>query len=321
MPAASKKNVIFVIVSAPSGAIKFIADARHIRECMTKYRRTLFLLSIALVIFFNLERLAFDNLAVGISSSVYVVGTLAVLSMLALPRIRKMSSLAAVVFWAVFYLLVRIATQSVTHHPVFEGLYLYSTILEILILDILALIAQQAGLELDDFEDAVQHITMDDICHDVRQLDETMGDIQLELLRSRRHNYPLTVIMMEPDPGSVHVALNHSILDIQKLLIRRYVLTSLTRITSNLIRRTDLLVDQAADQRIIVISPDTNLASANELAKRIAGALSQKTDVKINYGLAAFPEEDLTIDELLSHAERRLREKSRLAKTSETAGA
>jgi GGDEF domain-containing protein len=280
-------------------------------DTMTKYRKTLIWLTIALVVFFNIERLAFDNLEVGISSSVYVVGTLAVLSMLALPRIRKMPPLAVVAFWSAFYLLVRLATQSFTNHPVFEGLYVYSTILEVLLLDMLCLIAQQAGLELDDFEDAVQHITMDDICHDVRQLDETMEDIQLELLRSRRHNYPLTVIMMEPDPGSVQVALNHSIVDIQNLLIKRYVLTSLTRITSNMIRRTDLLVDQTADQRIIVVSPDTNLASANELAKRIASALHQKSDVKMHYGLAAFPEEDLTIDELLSHAERRLREQSR----------
>jgi GGDEF domain-containing protein len=288
---------------------------------MTTYRRTLVWLILALVVFFNIERLPFDNLEPGISSSLYVVGTLAIFSMLAVPVMRKMPALAAVAFWSVYYLFVRMATQTFTNHPVFEGLYIYSTIVEVLMLSAVALIAKRAGMELDDFEDSVQHITMDDICHDVRQLDETMDSIQLELLRSRRHNYPLTVIMMEPDPSSVKVALNHSIVDVQNLLIKRYVLTSLTRITSNMIRRTDLLVDQTADQRIIVVSPDTNLASANELAKRIADSLSQKTDVRMNYGLAAFPDEDLTIDELLSHAERRLREQSRAATPGLPAGA
>jgi GGDEF domain-containing protein len=285
---------------------------------MTRYRRTLLWLTVAIVIFFNIERLGFDNIEPGISSSVYVVGTLAVLSMIAIPSMRKLPPLGVVAFWSVFYILVRLATQTFTNHPVFEGLYVYATILETLMLAVVALLARQAGLELDDFEDSVQHITMDDICHDVRQLDETMESIRLELLRSRRHNYPLTVIMMEPDPHSVHVALNHSIVDVQNLLMKRYVLTSLTRITSNMIRRTDLLVDQAADQRIIVISPDTNLTSANDLAKRIAGSLSEKTDVKMHYGLAAFPEEDLTIEDLLSHAERRLRDQSRKPAMDET---
>jgi hypothetical protein len=199
---------------------------------MTRYRRSLLWLTLALVVFFNVERLAFDNLEPGISSSVCVVGTLAVCSMLAIPSMRKLPPLGAVAFWSVLYILIRVASQSFTQHPVIQGLYIYATILETLMLAVVAFIAQRAGLELDDFEDSVQPITMDNICHDVRQWDETMEIIRLELLRSRRNNYPLTVIKMEPDPRSLTLALNHSIVDIQKLLIQSYVLTSLTRLTS-----------------------------------------------------------------------------------------
>lgn len=274
---------------------------------MTRLKRSFVLLVIALTVFFNIERLDFgEENIIDISSTTYVVGFLAVISFLLLPRMRQQKRYVALLFWAGLYIIIRLATLFVTHRPLLGGVYTYLTITELALVAVLVALTHDVALDLDDFTEAVRNLTLADISHRVQHFDLAQSDIQRELLRSRRHHSPLSVILCEPDAQSIDVSLNRSVLDVQRSMMSRYVLTNLMRIVSHLLRRTDLIVDQSGSRRFIIVSPDTNAEQAAYLAQRVQTAIKRTVGVAVHCGVSTFPEVAITFDELLDHAETQL---------------
>jgi len=87
----------------------------------------------------------------------------------------------------------------------------------------------------------------------------------------------------------------------------RYVITSLARVISNQLRRTDLVLDQRDQGRFIILSPDTNAASSASVADRIQAAAAVQLGVLVSCGVASFPDEALTFEELVHQAKSNLR--------------
>jgi len=54
------------------------------------------------------------------------------------------------------------------------------------------------------------------------------------------------------------------------------------------------------------LCPETDLGNASLLAKRISQAVKERISLKILWGVAAFPEEALTFEDLLQKARERL---------------
>jgi GGDEF domain-containing protein len=71
------------------------------------------------------------------------------------------------------------------------------------------------------------------------------------------------------------------------------------------IRQTDLVLRDYRG-KFIIVCPETDSANASLLAKRISQAVQEKTDLRVFWGVAAFPEEALTFDDLLQKARDRL---------------
>jgi GGDEF domain-containing protein len=64
------------------------------------------------------------------------------------------------------------------------------------------------------------------------------------------------------------------------------------------IRQTDLLVRDHVG-RFIVLCPETDLENAVILANRTAAVIENRTGLQVNFGVAAFPDEALTFEDLL----------------------
>jgi hypothetical protein len=56
----------------------------------------------------------------------------------------------------------------------------------------------------------------------------------------------------------------------------------------------------------VILCPETNLENTILLAKRIAQAVKERTNLHVLWGVAAFPEEALTFEDLLQKASERL---------------
>ena len=61
-----------------------------------------------------------------------------------------------------------------------------------------------------------------------------------------------------------------------------------------------------------MLCPETELPDAALLAKRICQAIKERTSLRVLWGVAAFPEEALTFEDLLQKARERLSESTSL---------
>jgi hypothetical protein len=273
---------------------------------MIHQRRSILALVIGLTLFFNIERLDFGQQdLIDILSFVYVIGTLATLSLITVPPLSRASFPVPLVLWMGVYLLCRLLIFD--DRPLLGGIHTYLSITEVALLSLLIWLAHDLGRSLHDFEEAVKNITLADISHRIRKLNEAEQDIQLELVRSRRHQRPMSVILVEMKPESVRAALHRTVQEVQRAMMTRYVVTSLARVISKQIRRTDMVLNQEEQGRFVILSPDTNMTSSTVVARRIQAAAVEGLGVSVTCGVAAFPEDALTFEELLLRAELNLR--------------
>jgi len=273
---------------------------------MTHQRRSIVALLIGLTIFFNIERLDFGQPnTVDIQTFVYVLGILAILSIITVPILWRTPVPVALVFWISVYVVCRLPVFN--SRPLLGGIHTYLSITEVALLSALVWLAHDLGRSLHDFEEAVKNITFSEVNHRVRDLDEAAEDIQMELIRSRRHQRPLSVIVVETKPESVRATLHRLVQEVQRAMMTRYVVTSLARVIGHQLRRTDLVLDQRDQGRFIILSPDTNAISSTIVVERIQAAASEELGVSVACGIAAFPDDALTFEELVHRAEINLR--------------
>ena len=92
---------------------------------------------------------------------------------------------------------------------------------------------------------------------------------------------------------------------IQQDLLNRFTSARVGQIINDRIRQTDLALRDHRG-RFVVLCPETDLDNTILLAKRIAQAVKERTNLSVLWGVAAFPEEALTFDDLLQKASERL---------------
>jgi GGDEF domain-containing protein len=92
---------------------------------------------------------------------------------------------------------------------------------------------------------------------------------------------------------------------VQQDLLNRFTSARVGQIIDDRIRQTDLVLRDHRG-RFVILCPETNLENTIMLATRIAGAVKERTNLRVLWGVAAFPEEALTFDDLLHKATERL---------------
>ena len=274
---------------------------------MKHLARSIITLLIGLAVFFNMERMDFGQQnVIDIQTFVYVLGILAVLAVIMIPAMWNTPLPVSLALWLGLYLLCRLSFFS--SRPMLGGVYTYLSTTEVALLSILVLLAHNVGRGLHDFEEAVKNITLSDVNRRVRNMDEAIEDIRMELVRSRRHQRPLTVMVIEAKPESIRAVLHRTVQEVQRAMMTRYVVTSLARVIGNQLRRTDMVLDQRDRGRFVILSPDTNVASSSVVVGRIQAAAAEQLGVSIACGLASFPDDALTFEELVHRAEGHLQE-------------
>ena len=269
---------------------------------MTHHRRSIIALLAGLTLFFNLERVDFGQVnAIDISSFVYVIGFFAVLSVITLPALARAPFTVSLAVWVGVYLLCKLTVFN--RYPLFGGIHTYLSVTEVALLSMLIWLAHNLGRNLYDFEEAVKNITFSDVSRQIRNLDAAAEDIQLEFIRSRRHQRPLSVIVVQTQPESVHANLHRAVEEVQRKMMTRYVVTSLARVIGGQLRRMDLMLDQREQGRYIILSPETDAANAKVVVERIQAAAIEELGVSVLCSVAAFPEDALTFEDLVHQAE------------------
>jgi hypothetical protein len=284
-----------------------------IGDWMKFLRRSLIALLIAIAVFLKIERIGLEDVPViDIQRFVYVLGIGAVVLTILIPALRRASISITLALWTSIYLLGKVVFFSDVHHPLFGDLHIYITITEIAFVNLLVLLARNVARDLNDFEEAVENITLGEINRHIQKMDAATDDIQAELIRSRRHHRPLAVIVVEPIPGSLKTVLHRTIEEVQHAMIARYIFTSLGRALGNVIRRTDIVLADSERNRFVVFCPETDSQGSQELRERLYEIADRQMGIQVNCGIGAFPDEALTFEELVRRAESQLTSKPQI---------
>lgn len=273
---------------------------------MKKLPLSIILLVLFLAFFFNLERIDFDQQAfININTFVYVFSTISVVFTIMLPVLRRLNIAWLLIFWNFIFFLLKIFVY--TDNPFWGGYNSYITVIEILMLSLGVALAHWVGWHLDDFQKAVENITFSEIKR-ASNLRDAVDSINNEIYRSRRYNHPLTMIMVEPLKGSQEMILNQSVREVQESMISRYVSISLARALREYIRRTDMLVEQPDRGRFIVLTPETGKKESERVVAKVFDAASS-IGAEVAVGVCSFPDDALTLDDMLGRAELDMAEK------------
>jgi hypothetical protein len=271
---------------------------------MKYLRYLLVLLVLGLTLFFNIERLDLgrDNI-VDIDSFAYVLGAIIVVSVLTIPILWRTHIGFSLALGIGLYFLIKVA---ILGRPLLGGLYTYLTITEVAFLTISIWLAYHLGRAIGDFEEAVETITLGHGNRRIQPLNDATENIQAEMFRSRHNHRPLGVVIVEPRAESIQATLQRAIQEVQQAMLNRYVITNIANELSHYLRRTDLVLEESSRGRFIILCPETNAGDLKMLTESIQMITAKKFGMSVACGMATFPDEALTFEELVHQAETRL---------------
>ncbi len=276
---------------------------------MKRLRLSLILLLIGLAIFFNIERLDFgeENL-IDISTFVYVLGIIAIITTIVVPVFQRFSLATLMAFWSGIYLLSKfIVFMLFKNIPLLVGgIYTYLFVTELALLLISVWLAYRVSFSLLEFEDAVERITFSGTTKRIRQLNEADEEIRVEMFRGRHYHRPLSLIVVQPDPESIQTAIHHLVYEIQEQMITSYIINTMAQTLQGYLRRSDIILEQREQGRFIILCPETPSNHLDVLVEYVQAAATDRLGIVIACGVATFPDEAITFEELLNQAEARL---------------
>ncbi len=257
-----------------------------------------------LSLLFNIERFDFDKGAnVNLASSFYILAVVAAALFLLVPMKRRaMYVLGAGIFVA--YTVLKIASPI----PVFQGFHKYLTITEMVALLITMGLTWLVNQSLQDFEQAVEAISLPKGRAGVLGYDQMQERIRAELGRARRHQHPMSLAAIELDPVTSEAALHRAVRDAQAALIKRYVQVQFGVFLTKHTRETDAVAHHDDDGHFLLLAPETPADQIESMLARLSNDVEEHLGLRFHYNVADFPKTALTSEELVHKATEKLQQ-------------
>lgn len=238
---------------------------------------------------------------INFASYFYLVAMIGVPVTLFFPGVTRVSPTIPLAIWAGIYLALLLFID--------RGLTTTSDELSILVLEFVLLetgiwLACQLARQINHAESVMDELAVGAFPHRAQDLDDASQRVRTEFTRSRRYHRPLALLLIDVDPEAQRTngeALKH----IHSDIVNRFTSARVGQIIDDRIRQTDLVL-RDRQWSYVIICPETDYSSVLLLARRITEAVREKTGLTVRWGIAAFPEEALTFDDMLMKARGRL---------------
>ncbi|MBI3967637.1 MAG: hypothetical protein HY329_18525 [Chloroflexi bacterium] len=258
-------------------------------------RRTLVALAAVLAVFICLGDLGLTDGSVASPRTLAAgIALLAIATAVLAPGVTRIPVALTASVWISLFLLTQMALGTV---PLIR-LYSFAAVFEATLLGLIVWLANDLSAQLRGLDDNLTHLSLAGLPHRIRSWEESLEEINTEVVRSRRYERPLSVIV---------VAIRSDRDDEERSVLDDALATSeVLRAVSRQLRRTDLIVDRRDRRQVLVLSPETNPLGSALLADRLRSALATELGLTAHFGAASFPEDALTFEELLRRAEEQL---------------
>jgi hypothetical protein len=270
---------------------------------MKSLKVPLIFLFVYITIVFNVEILAFGSTYVLVLHPFVDLLILSiVISSLLFRVFHKLSVYQYTLFWLLVYFGVWVSAE--------RGNYTQTTILittiEVVMVVIAVFLSREVAKRLYEVENTLDKLVFASFRGRTLSMDEAAEEVKTELLRSRRYQRSLTVMVLEPDPATIHKSTVATVEEIQNNLSLRYAMGKISEVISMTARRPDLVIKQEQFDRFILLCPETSSSSSEILQQRVRESVKSSLGVSLSIGVASFPEDALTFEELLHKASSKL---------------
>lgn len=274
---------------------------------MTSLRKSIIFMLIHLTIVFNLERFDYSTQnVIDIQTFVYVLIIGLVAATLAIRPLQRITVYVSLVGWLAIYAVLKVSLFNT--RPILGDMYTYLTVTEVALITITVFLTHDLSRTLHDFEDVIDKVTIPRLGQRVLRMKEAGEEIKTEFIRSRRHSRPLSILLVNVDTNTPTFNLEKTVREIQRNMLSRYLASSLSKIISKEARRTDLIVEKDDERGFVMLCPETTAEGTIILAERIQHLATAQLGVRLDYGIASFPDEALTFEELLQRAHEHMAE-------------
>jgi GGDEF domain-containing protein len=258
-----------------------------------KRLRVRFLILIAwLIVLFNTERFLYP---INLSDVTYSLVVAIVILTLAFPRFIKVPTLVVLTgsiiillvikYWAGFPVLITDVVIGIS-----EVFAVVSTVL----------LSNWVYSGIDDFENAVEHIT---IGHVDRLSKSSLGGesvLYREVRRARNHKRPLALLAISVDEKSIQSSLDRIVKETQATMAQHYALSGVSKILCNSMEDCDVIVQQ--NNHFLIVLPETSPEDMPRLIERLRRKVQDGVGVELKVGTATLPKDGLTFEGLIDKA-------------------
>lgn len=269
---------------------------------MTNLRRYFFWFALYLALIFALGQADYTGRPViNFASYFYLMALIGVPATLFFPYVTRVSAAVPMSIWAVLYFILPLVVNR-THTTTSNDLSVM--ILEFLLLELGVWLAYQLAQQITKAESVMDELALQAFPHRSEELDEGSHRVRTEFSRSRRYHRPLSLLLMEVDLD-FHKEDGQVLKSIQYDIANRLTVARVGQIIDDRLRQTDMVL---RDRRwcYVILCPETDLSAVLQLARRITESVKATTGLRMHWGAAAFPEEALTFDDLMTKARQRL---------------
>jgi hypothetical protein len=260
----------------------------------------LILLFVYVTIVFNLEEFTIPNVAsIKIHNFLDILILVMIVFTIVFRIFSKLPKYANIAFWLIVYFLMWFLE---TKNPI-PQVNLQITLVEVLLVTMGVILVNDFVLKILEQDTNIDNLISSSFTGRTLRMDEAGGDIKNELLRSRRYQHPMTVMVVKPEAESIEKRTTESEKEIQHSIARRYTLGKISEQLNLTARRPDIVIKHDDPDKFIILCPETTAESSYILAKRIKEVVASSLSIVMQVGIATFPDDALTFEELLRKAD------------------
>ena len=261
---------------------------------MTNLKKSFFWIALYLLIVLVLAQLdRSDTPIINFAAYFYLTAIFMVPVMVFVPSLHKVSVAVPMVFWgAIYFALSQIIVRART-----GSLNVEVIVLEIVILEVGVWLSYQLAVGIASSESLMDVLAQGTFPHRAIEMDAAADQIKIEFGRSRRYHRPFSLLVVHASPKNEEVT-REMLKSLQRDVLTRLSNARIGQAIGEAIRQTDLLVRDHIG-RFLVLCPETDLESAFFLAERIRFNVEGRAGLQVNCGVASFPDEALTFEDLL----------------------
>lgn len=247
----------------------------------------------------SLDSLSFLENSIHISNTTYIFIMLIYIIIFVFNPPKYLTMFAQTFLCVIAYTAVYFLIQ-----PASDNLKVISFPVELLFVLIGMILASDLKSSFEEIVSASRKLAFSNIPTNVFDHNESDRIINYEINRSRRYDYPMTMLLIEPDYKSLEMLKKKWRYRFLGKFFRQYLTNSILRIFYATIRETDVFVEMQ-DYYIIVL-PNTVKENAHFLISRLRQNFSDEMKLAIRIGVSQFPEDGLMYDDLIRAAKEKL---------------